>query len=50
MLRQRPLLALDLCRRKGFAAVERDNVDGYSDRNGFPQRPALGPWRQTCPV
>lgn len=27
---------LDLCRRKGFDGVELDNVDGYSNRTGFP--------------
>ena len=27
---------LDLCRRKGFDAVEFDNVDGWSNRTGFP--------------
>jgi hypothetical protein len=34
----RPLLAarLDMCRRKGFDAVEPDNMDGYRNRTGFP--------------
>jgi hypothetical protein len=27
---------LDLCRSKGFDGVEFDNVDGYSNRTGFP--------------
>lgn len=27
---------LDLCKAKGFDAVEFDNVDGYSNRTGFP--------------
>jgi hypothetical protein len=27
---------LDLCRRKGFDGVEADNVDGYTNRTGFP--------------
>ncbi len=27
---------LDLCRAKGFDAVEFDNVDGYQNRTGFP--------------
>lgn len=27
---------LDMCRSKGFDAVEFDNVDGYSNRTGFP--------------
>ncbi len=27
---------LDLCARKGFDAVEPDNVDGYTNRTGFP--------------
>jgi hypothetical protein len=33
-----PLLAarFDLCRDKGFDAVEGDNVDGYADDSGFP--------------
>jgi endo-alpha-1,4-polygalactosaminidase (GH114 family) len=34
----RPLLAarFDLCQRKGFDAVEPDNVDGYLNDSGFP--------------
>jgi hypothetical protein len=34
----RPLIEarLDLCRQKGFDAVEPDNVDAYSNRSGFP--------------
>ncbi|WP_018567383.1 endo alpha-1,4 polygalactosaminidase [Streptomyces sp. PsTaAH-124] len=34
----RPLLAarLDMCRDKGFDAVEPDNMDGYRNRTGFP--------------
>lgn len=34
----RPIMArrLDLCRRKGFDAVEADNVDGYANDSGFP--------------
>ena len=33
-----PLIAarLDLCKAKGFDAVEPDNVDGYSNDSGFP--------------
>ncbi len=31
---------LDMCRRKGFDAVELDNVDGYSNRTGFALTPA----------
>jgi hypothetical protein len=31
---------LDLCRRKGFDAVEADNVDAYRNRSGFPLRGA----------
>jgi hypothetical protein len=33
-----PILAgrLDMCRSKGFDAVEPDNVDGYANRTGFP--------------
>jgi hypothetical protein len=33
-----PLMAarLDMCRKKGFDAVEPDNVDGYQNRTGFP--------------
>ena len=33
-----PLLEarMDLCRDKGFDAVEADNVDGYANRTGFP--------------
>lgn len=27
---------LDLCRDKGFVGVEVDNIDGYSNRTGFP--------------
>jgi hypothetical protein len=27
---------LDMCERKGFDAVEFDNVDGYQNRTGFP--------------
>ena len=27
---------METCRRKGFDAVEPDNVDGYSNRSGFP--------------
>jgi hypothetical protein len=27
---------LDLCKAKGFDAVEPDNIDGYSNRTGFP--------------
>lgn len=34
----RPILEkrLDLCKSKGFAAVELDNVDGYANNTGFP--------------
>ncbi|OEJ27209.1 endo alpha-1,4 polygalactosaminidase [Streptomyces agglomeratus] len=33
-----PLMArrMDLCREKGFDAVEPDNMDGYRNRTGFP--------------
>ena len=31
---------MDLCRDKGFDAVEPDNVDGYANRSGFPLRAA----------
>ncbi|MGW9437140.1 endo alpha-1,4 polygalactosaminidase [Streptomyces sp. NPDC055607] len=33
-----PLMAerLDMCRAKGFDAVEPDNMDGYKNRTGFP--------------
>ncbi|MEV4948400.1 endo alpha-1,4 polygalactosaminidase [Streptomyces sp. NPDC053755] len=33
-----PLMAerLDMCRAKGFDAVEPDNMDGYENRTGFP--------------
>ncbi|WP_438272821.1 endo alpha-1,4 polygalactosaminidase [Streptomyces sclerotialus] len=33
-----PLLAkrFDMCRDRGFDAVEPDNVDGYANRSGFP--------------
>ncbi|MCX2179430.1 endo alpha-1,4 polygalactosaminidase [Streptomyces sp. SKN60] len=33
-----PLMAarLDMCRAKGFDAVEPDNMDGYTNRTGFP--------------
>ncbi|MGR8010994.1 endo alpha-1,4 polygalactosaminidase [Streptomyces hypolithicus] len=33
-----PLMAerLDMCRKKGFDAVEPDNMDGYRNRTGFP--------------
>lgn len=33
-----PLMAkrLDMCRDKGFDAVEPDNMDGYKNRTGFP--------------
>ena len=27
---------LDMCRDKGFDAVEPDNVDGYRNHTGFP--------------
>lgn len=27
---------LDMCARKGFDAVEPDNIDGYANRTGFP--------------
>jgi len=34
----RPLMEarMDLCKRKGFDAIEPDNVDGYANRSGFP--------------
>lgn len=33
-----PIMAarMDLCRSKGFDAVEADNVDGYANNSGFP--------------
>lgn len=33
-----PIIAarMDVCREKGFDAVEADNVDGYSNESGFP--------------
>ncbi|WP_455355464.1 endo alpha-1,4 polygalactosaminidase [Streptomyces sp. SYSU K217416] len=33
-----PLMArrIDMCRKKGFDAVEPDNMDGYRNRTGFP--------------
>ncbi|WP_433547994.1 endo alpha-1,4 polygalactosaminidase [Streptomyces sp. CA-294286] len=33
-----PLMAarMDMCREKGFDAVEPDNMDGYDNRTGFP--------------
>lgn len=33
-----PIMArrMDVCRSKGFDGVEADNVDGYSNRSGFP--------------
>ena len=33
-----PILAarFDVCRQKGFDAVEPDNVDGYANESGFP--------------
>jgi hypothetical protein len=36
----RPIMErrLDMCARKGFDAVEFDNVDGYANRTGFPLR------------
>ncbi|MFD5079286.1 endo alpha-1,4 polygalactosaminidase [Streptomyces sp. NPDC058371] len=38
----RPLLAsrIDMCREKGFDAVEPDNMDGYRNRTGFPLKAA----------
>lgn len=27
---------MDVCRRKGFDAIEPDNVDGYANKSGFP--------------
>jgi hypothetical protein len=37
-----PLMAkrFDMCRAKGFDAVEPDNVDGYSNATGFPLKAA----------
>ncbi|MEU0069166.1 endo alpha-1,4 polygalactosaminidase [Streptomyces sp. NPDC006332] len=37
-----PLMAarIDMCRDKGFDAVEPDNMDGYRNRTGFPLRAA----------
>ena len=31
---------LDRCKRKGFDAVEPDNIDGYANASGFPLRAA----------
>ncbi|MHC3474540.1 endo alpha-1,4 polygalactosaminidase [Streptomyces sp. 7R007] len=37
-----PLMAdrIDMCRDKGFDAVEPDNMDGYKNRTGFPLKAA----------
>ncbi len=37
-----PLMArrMDMCREKGFDAVEPDNMDAYANRTGFPLTPA----------
>ncbi|MFI7497333.1 endo alpha-1,4 polygalactosaminidase [Streptomyces sp. NPDC049687] len=37
-----PLMAarIDMCRKKGFDAVEPDNMDGYKNRTGFPLKAA----------
>jgi hypothetical protein len=37
-----PLMAarIDMCRQKGFDAVEPDNMDGYLNRTGFPLKAA----------
>ncbi|MEU2624860.1 endo alpha-1,4 polygalactosaminidase [Streptomyces sp. NPDC007157] len=37
-----PLMAarLDMCKEKGFDAVEPDNMDGYRNRTGFPLKAA----------
>ncbi len=34
----RPIMErrMDVCRQKGFDAVEPDNIDGYANRSGFP--------------
>ena len=34
----RPIMGrrMEVCRRKGFDAVEPDNIDGYANRSGFP--------------
>lgn len=36
----RPIMEsrMDLCRRRGFDAIEFDNVDGYANDSGFPLR------------
>jgi len=36
VLRQIMDARLDMCRQKGFDMVELDNVDGYSNKTGFP--------------
>lgn len=38
----RPIMQrrMDVCERKGFDAVEPDNVDGYANKSGFPLTPA----------
>ncbi|HKD96687.1 MAG TPA: endo alpha-1,4 polygalactosaminidase [Micromonosporaceae bacterium] len=36
VLRQIMDARLDMCRQKGFDMVELDNVDGYSNKSGFP--------------
>lgn len=38
----KPLMAarLDMCKEKGFDAVEPDNMDGYKNRTGFPLKAA----------
>lgn len=40
VLRQVMDARLDMCQRKGFDLVELDNVDGYTNRTGFPLRSA----------
>ncbi|MET8980341.1 endo alpha-1,4 polygalactosaminidase [Streptomyces sp. NPDC004539] len=37
-----PLMAarLDMCKEKGFDAVEPDNMDGYLNKTGFPLKPS----------
>src|SRR4051794_27861284 len=34
----RPIMErrVDACRRKGFDAIEPDNIDGYANKSGFP--------------
>jgi hypothetical protein len=37
----RPIMGrrMDVCKKKGFDAIEPDNIDGYANRSGFPLTP-----------